>query len=60
MILYYPPFYWTAVFRIIWGGMDPNLIGGLIITVVTVEGCQIINNIMSHFKTWKFIMGISN
>ena len=58
MILHYPPFYWTAVMSFVLGKIfEPNIIGGLIILVVTVFGCIVIDKIMSRFKIWRFSMG---
>ena len=61
MILHYPPFYWTVVLRFILGKIfQPNIIGGLIITAVTVVGCVAIDWIMNRFKIWNFVMGNKN
>ena len=38
MILHYPPFYWTVILRFILGKIfEPNIVGGIIITVVTIR-----------------------
>ena len=58
VILHYPPFYWTVVLRFVLGKIfEPNIIGGLIITVVTVVGCLVVDRIMSRIKIWKIVMG---
>ena len=58
MILHHQPFYWTLVLSFVLGKVfQPNIIGGLIITVAPIVGCLVIDWIMCRFKIWNYVMG---
>lgn len=58
MILHYPPFYYTLVLSYFLDKLfEPNIIGAIIITILTIACCLVINHIMKRFKFWNIIMG---
>lgn len=58
MILHFPPFYWTNVLKFILNkAFEPNILGLMLISGVTIMGCLFIDRIMSRWKIWKLVMG---
>lgn len=61
MILHYPPFYYTYFLASILNKLfSPNLLGLIIITVITIVCCLLIDAIMRKTKIWHFLMGIKS
>lgn len=58
MILHYPPFYYTVILRFLLGKVfNPNIVGLVVITVVTIVCCLTIDKMMGRLKIWKIVMG---
>ena len=60
MILHYPPFFYTRILGVLLGKVfAPNIIGLIIITIVTIMCCLMIDWICSKTSIWNFVMGKS-
>lgn len=58
MILHYPPFFYTLLLGYLLGKLfAPNVLGMIIIWVVTIGCCLFIDWLFSRFKVYRFIMG---
>jgi len=58
MILHYPPFFYTLIISCLLDKMfSPNIIGLLIIFVVTISCCLFIDWLMCRFRFWDVMMG---
>ena len=58
MILHYPPFYWAQILgKLFVLVFVPNIIGALLITLLSILGCLLIDSIMGHLRIWKYAMG---
>lgn len=58
MILHHPPFYYTAVIsNVLNRFFSPNLLGLIIIFMITVSFCCLIDEFLREFKIWQIMMG---
>lgn len=58
MILHYPPFYYTVVLRYIIGkSFKPNIIGAIIITVITIVCCLSNRYVYEQIKNMEICNG---
>ena len=58
MILHHPPFYYTMILRTLLGKLfAPNVLGLIIISVVTTVCCLSIDWICSGLRPYEFVMG---
>lgn len=58
MILHYPPFYWTGALKFLLNKIfEPNILGLVIISSITMIGCVLTDRVMSKWNVWKRIIG---